>query len=84
MFSIVLFLVFLCEFSESSQESQKNEVNFHKKILTSLNATELNVSTLNVLLTRLKLQNCTGPENKFDCRHRVSAERFDINYISTH
>ena len=70
MFSILLFLVFLCEFSGSLPESQKNEVIFHKEILASLNATELSVSTLNVLLTRLKLQNCTCSESRSDCRHR--------------
>jgi hypothetical protein len=88
MFPILLFLVFLCEFSESSQESKTNEVIFHEKILTSLNATELNVSTLNVLLSKLKLQNCTSAksEGQVDCRHRVSVERYviDMYDIRTH
>ena len=76
MFWFLLFLFYLCKFSESSLRSA-NEVKSHANILTSLNVTELNVSTLNVLLTKLKLQNCSSRNTKqADCRHRVSVERY--------
>lgn len=76
MFSFLMFLVFLSEFSESSLEPSVNDVKSHDKILTSLNVTELNVSTLNVLLSKLKLRNCSSRNVKqVDCRHRVSVER---------
>ncbi|CAB3976912.1 Hypothetical predicted protein [Paramuricea clavata] len=76
MFFILLFFVFLCEFSGSSRSSWTNGANFHEKILSSLNVTELNVTTLNVLLTKLKLQNCsTGNTNQLDVGQRcVPAE----------
>ncbi len=82
MFCILLFLVFLCEFSECSQGRSTIEESFHEKILTSLNATELNVSTLNVLLTKLKLQNCSAKNTRqAKCHQRVSVERCVIILI---
>jgi hypothetical protein len=83
MFFILLFFVFLCEFSGSSLSSLTNGANFHEKILTSLNVTELNVTTLNVLLTKLKLQNCSTRNTKqADVGQRVSVERCIIDIMT--
>ena len=87
MFFIPLFLlVLLCEIVGGSLISSVNE-QYYKSILTSLQVNELNLTTLNGLLIKLKLQNCSTTNlKKPDCRHRVSTfnilnECFAINYV---
>ncbi|XP_028396491.1 zinc transporter ZIP6-like [Dendronephthya gigantea] len=86
MFSYSLFLVlFSCNFFVSLRGSSWNEISY-KNILTSLNVTELNLTTLDVLLENLRLRNCSrGHSSEADCRHRCLTskylfERHEINY----
>lgn len=74
MFSRLLFLIVLFEFSRSSSGPLTKE--FYEKILTTLDATELNESTMNVLLHKLKLRNCSAGNSRqpYCGKQRVSVE----------